>query len=123
MELCLTASIFISPAGRRRPIRSGMEALWTMRCWPAARPPLRLLRGGGTFSRRSSVSIHGGLTRKRAYDGLLVDAGGTLLQFSRPVEETYASIGRKYGEVFIIFPRNLLKKYFFFYEFVVIFHE
>ncbi|KAH7683889.1 HAD hydrolase subfamily IA protein [Dioscorea alata] len=74
-----------------------MEALWTMRCWPAARPPLRLLRGGGTFSRRSSVAIHGGLTRKRAYDGLLVDAGGTLLQVARPVEETYASIGRKYG--------------------------
>ncbi|XP_074570743.1 uncharacterized protein LOC141827409 isoform X2 [Curcuma longa] len=33
----------------------------------------------------------------RVYDGLLLDAGGTLLQLARPVEETYASIGRKYG--------------------------
>lgn len=31
------------------------------------------------------------------YDGLLLDAGGTLLQLARPVEATYASIGRKYG--------------------------
>lgn len=36
-------------------------------------------------------------TRRRAYDGLLLDAGGTLLQLARPVAETYASIGRKYG--------------------------
>ncbi|GMP59408.1 hypothetical protein CsSME_00022694 [Camellia sinensis var. sinensis] len=34
---------------------------------------------------------------KRAYDALLLDAGGTLLQLVKPVEETYASIGRKYG--------------------------
>ncbi|XP_020695275.1 haloacid dehalogenase-like hydrolase domain-containing protein 3 isoform X2 [Dendrobium catenatum] len=33
----------------------------------------------------------------RAYDGLLLDAGGTLLQPAKPVEETYATIGRKFG--------------------------
>ncbi|KAL0327183.1 UNVERIFIED_CONTAM: Glyceraldehyde 3-phosphate phosphatase [Sesamum angustifolium] len=36
-------------------------------------------------------------TLKRAYDGLLLDAGGTLLQLAKPVEETYLNIGRKYG--------------------------
>ncbi|CAL5339031.1 unnamed protein product [Camellia sinensis] len=35
---------------------------------------------------------------KRAYDALLLDAGGTLLQLVKPVEETYASIGRKYDK-------------------------
>ncbi|GFP87364.1 haloacid dehalogenase-like hydrolase domain-containing protein 3 [Phtheirospermum japonicum] len=34
---------------------------------------------------------------KRAYDGLLLDAGGTLLQLAKPVEDTYLTIGRKYG--------------------------
>ncbi|RRT71413.1 hypothetical protein B296_00008271, partial [Ensete ventricosum] len=38
--------------------------------------------------------------RRRAYDGLLLDAGGTLLQLANPVEETYASIGRKYENAF-----------------------
>jgi hypothetical protein len=33
---------------------------------------------------------------KKAYDALLLDAGGTLLQWTKPFEETYASIGRKY---------------------------
>ncbi|CAA6665161.1 unnamed protein product [Spirodela intermedia] len=35
--------------------------------------------------------------RRRKYDALLLDAGGTLLQLARPVEDTYASIGRKHG--------------------------
>lgn len=39
----------------------------------------------------------GGKLVKRAYDALLLDAGGTLLQLAKPVEETYAEIGRKYG--------------------------
>ncbi|XP_052187005.1 uncharacterized protein LOC127797867 isoform X4 [Diospyros lotus] len=51
--------------------------------------------------RRSSISpaLHpgGGKVVKRAYDALLLDAGGTLLQLARPVEETYAAIGRKHG--------------------------
>ncbi|XP_020583241.1 haloacid dehalogenase-like hydrolase domain-containing protein 3 isoform X2 [Phalaenopsis equestris] len=34
---------------------------------------------------------------RRAYDGLLLDAGGTLLQLARPVEEIYATIGNKFG--------------------------
>ncbi|EXB43464.1 Haloacid dehalogenase-like hydrolase domain-containing protein 3 [Morus notabilis] len=44
----------------------------------------------------SSTPLHSGSVR-RAYDGLLLDAGGTLLQLAKPVEETYASIGAKYG--------------------------
>ncbi|MED6199830.1 hypothetical protein PIB30_079571 [Stylosanthes scabra] len=32
-----------------------------------------------------------------SYEALLLDAGGTLLQLSNPVEQTYASIGAKYG--------------------------
>lgn len=34
---------------------------------------------------------------KRRYDALLLDAGGTLLQLTSPVEDTYSSIGQKYG--------------------------
>jgi len=34
---------------------------------------------------------------KKAYDALLLDAGGTLLQLAKPVEVTYADIGSKYG--------------------------
>ncbi|THG18670.1 hypothetical protein TEA_012328 [Camellia sinensis var. sinensis] len=44
-----------------------------------------------------SPTLHPGRLVKRAYDALLLDAGGTLLQLPKPVEETYASIGRKYG--------------------------
>ncbi|KAK8953610.1 hypothetical protein KSP40_PGU000198 [Platanthera guangdongensis] len=44
------------------------------------------------FSRRCAL-----LPRRKVYDGLLLDAGGTLLQLAIPVEETYASIGKKYG--------------------------
>ncbi|RZC60824.1 hypothetical protein C5167_022565 [Papaver somniferum] len=52
-----------------------------------------------TLSGRSSMAIHtaGGEVGKRAYDALLLDAGGTLLQLAKPVEETYADIGRKHG--------------------------
>ena len=43
--------------------------------------------------------MKGGLGSVRiAYDGLLLDAGGTLLQLAKPVEETYATIGTKYGQ-------------------------
>ncbi|PIN24085.1 putative hydrolase (HAD superfamily) [Handroanthus impetiginosus] len=48
----------------------------------------------------SSISrIHTGKEGKlkRTYDGLLLDAGGTLLQVAKPVEETYLTIGQKYG--------------------------
>ncbi|XP_057530676.1 uncharacterized protein LOC130809066 isoform X1 [Amaranthus tricolor] len=51
-------------------------------------------------SHLSSRSLHtdnGRSMKKKAYDGLLLDAGGTLLQLSEPVEQTYAKIGLKYG--------------------------
>lgn len=44
----------------------------------------------------SIQNVSGGSVNK-AYDALLLDAGGTLLQLAKPVEETYASIGSKYG--------------------------
>ncbi|XP_065861407.1 uncharacterized protein [Euphorbia lathyris] len=51
--------------------------------------------------RWSSMAIHPGGAKakypRKAYDALLLDAGGTLLQLTHPVSETYASIGRKYG--------------------------
>ncbi|KVI05532.1 HAD-like domain-containing protein [Cynara cardunculus var. scolymus] len=50
-------------------------------------------------SSNSPTTLHtgSGRTVKRAYEGLLLDAGGTLLQLAKPVEDTYASIGHKYG--------------------------
>ncbi|KAJ9554292.1 hypothetical protein OSB04_018337 [Centaurea solstitialis] len=50
-------------------------------------------------SSNSPAMLHTGSKRmvKRAYEGLLLDAGGTLLQLAKPVEDTYASIGQKYG--------------------------
>ncbi|KAE8657435.1 HVA22-like protein c-like [Hibiscus syriacus] len=51
-----------------------------------------------TSLRRFSMSTHSVRNSvKRAYDGLLLDDAGTLLQLSSPVEDTYASIGAKYG--------------------------
>lgn len=47
-------------------------------------------------SRCSHSHSHGGGTG-RAYDALLLDAGGTLLQLANPVEDTYATIGSKFG--------------------------
>ncbi|XVF03354.1 hypothetical protein REPUB_Repub04eG0253700 [Reevesia pubescens] len=48
--------------------------------------------------RRSSMPIHSVRNSvKIAYDGLLLDAAGTLLQLAKSVEETYGSIGAKYG--------------------------
>ncbi|XP_043723804.1 haloacid dehalogenase-like hydrolase domain-containing protein 3 [Telopea speciosissima] len=47
---------------------------------------------------RSPTMLHtAGGSGRRAYDALLLDAGGTLLQLAKPVAETYAAIGRKYG--------------------------
>ncbi|KAF8390219.1 hypothetical protein HHK36_024743 [Tetracentron sinense] len=45
----------------------------------------------------STLFVDGGASCRKAYDALLLDAVGTLLQLARPVEETYATIGRKYG--------------------------
>lgn len=49
------------------------------------------------MARRLVAASAGGGGRAPAYGGLLLDAGGTLLQVARPVAETYASIGRRYG--------------------------
>ncbi|XP_008221635.1 PREDICTED: haloacid dehalogenase-like hydrolase domain-containing protein 3 [Prunus mume] len=56
----------------------------SIRCSPM---PIHSVRGGG---RRSALN-------RKAYDALLLDAGGTLLQLAKPVEEVYASIGTQYG--------------------------
>ncbi|KAJ0256970.1 hypothetical protein HA466_0079210 [Hirschfeldia incana] len=73
-------------------------------CLRCSRGGSNLLRPIGKFSgslRSSSLSSVSFSTEdkpvKRAYDGLLLDAGGTLLQLSEPVHETYASLGLKYG--------------------------
>ncbi|XP_057507863.1 uncharacterized protein LOC130790835 isoform X2 [Actinidia eriantha] len=69
---------------------------------------LRFLQNPKTFQSEApfidsmlsmSPTLHtgGGRLVKKAYDGLLLDAGGTLLQLANPVEETYATIGKKYG--------------------------
>ncbi|KAG5521185.1 hypothetical protein RHGRI_033667 [Rhododendron griersonianum] len=50
-----------------------------------------------TDHNQNHAFIGGGRLVKRAYDALLLDAGGTLLQLARPVAETYASIAQKYG--------------------------
>lgn len=50
---------------------------------------------------------------KKAYDGLLLDAGGTLLQLAKPVEEVYSSIGTKYGMGFSPFAFSRFSLYFF----------
>ncbi|WVZ94893.1 hypothetical protein U9M48_040725 [Paspalum notatum var. saurae] len=62
--------------------------------------PLAALRGAvspSRMARRLVAASAGGGGRAPAYGGLLLDAGGTLLQVARPVAETYASIGRRYG--------------------------
>lgn len=51
--------------------------------------------GGSSYS-------HGG---GRAYDALLLDAGGTLLQLTNPVADTYAAIGSKYGYFLHLFSK------------------
>ncbi|WCJ25263.1 Haloacid dehalogenase-like hydrolase (HAD) superfamily protein [Euphorbia peplus] len=52
--------------------------------------------------RCSSIPINNaagavGAASRKAYDALLLDAGGTLLQLTHPVSHTYASIGTRYG--------------------------
>ncbi|CAH9123920.1 unnamed protein product [Cuscuta epithymum] len=50
-------------------------------------------------SSSSATKVHTGERTgvKRQFDGLLLDAAGTLLQLAKPVEETYAAIGKNYG--------------------------
>ncbi|KAL6186859.1 hypothetical protein ACLB2K_042978 [Fragaria x ananassa] len=52
-----------------------------------------------THIRFSSTPLRSGQalrSPRRAYDALLLDAGGTLLQLAKPVEDVYASIGSQY---------------------------
>ncbi|WOK92786.1 haloacid dehalogenase-like hydrolase domain-containing protein 3 [Canna indica] len=78
-----------------------MEAFSLMRSWSPARSLSLLRTSAAAVPLRPSTVIRSasmGVSKwQRAYDGLLLDAGGTLLQLSKPIEETYASIGRKYG--------------------------
>ncbi|CAD5168671.1 unnamed protein product [Musa acuminata subsp. malaccensis] len=78
-----------------------MEVYWVMRRWSPARSLGLLIAGVRPPRPRPYMAIRSesfcDRRRRRAYDGLLLDAGGTLLQLANPVEETYASIGRKYG--------------------------
>uniref|UniRef100_A0A0D9X4T9 Haloacid dehalogenase-like hydrolase domain-containing protein 3 n=1 Tax=Leersia perrieri TaxID=77586 RepID=A0A0D9X4T9_9ORYZ len=63
-------------------------------------PRLAAVRRSSGMRCVSAAAGEGGRERRRsspAYDGLLLDAGGTLLQLARPVAATYASLGRRYG--------------------------
>ncbi|CAH9096740.1 unnamed protein product [Cuscuta epithymum] len=60
-------------------------------------------------SSSSATKVHTGERTgvKRQFDGLLLDAAGTLLQLAKPVEETYAAIGKNYG---LSTPSAVIKK-------------
>ncbi|CAM8979980.1 hypothetical protein QQ045_000684 [Rhodiola kirilowii] len=58
------------------------------------RSSVRCLSFDAAIHSRGNVEL-----KRRAYDALLLDAGGTLLQLDKPVATTYAAIGRKYGLV------------------------
>ncbi|KAM7484355.1 hypothetical protein LguiA_000364 [Lonicera macranthoides] len=62
-------------------------------------PPLRCSSSSGSPPCTTSLHSGGGgrTVKRRAYDGLLLDAGGTLLQLANPVEHTYSTIAHKYG--------------------------
>ncbi|XP_062161334.1 uncharacterized protein LOC133868441 isoform X2 [Alnus glutinosa] len=63
----------------------------------ALKPPLTMKLPNSLCCSFMAIHTDGGRSVKRAYDALLLDAGGTLLQLAKPVEETYATIGSKYG--------------------------
>lgn len=73
----------------------------SIRCSPM---PIRSVRGGG----------RGSALNRKAYDALLLDAGGTLLQLAKPVEEVYASIGTQYGSSPNSSPQFPIKPWIFF---------
>ncbi|KAK1284552.1 hypothetical protein QJS10_CPB21g00670 [Acorus calamus] len=78
-----------------------MEAMWAVSLrWSPKRVSSLFKAVPNPISRsRTLASFHSGEAPGggRAYDALLLDAGGTLLQLAEPVEDTYASIGRRYG--------------------------
>ncbi|XP_010257146.1 PREDICTED: haloacid dehalogenase-like hydrolase domain-containing protein 3 isoform X2 [Nelumbo nucifera] len=77
-----------------------MEAFWTKcsaRALLLGEKPLKNIKLSKSIV-CSSMAVHtDGGSHRKAYDALLLDAGGTLLQLAKPVEETYGAIGRKYG--------------------------
>ncbi|XP_012568274.1 uncharacterized protein [Cicer arietinum] len=71
-----------------------------MRCSPAGNAFFRALKPDSRYSMLpNSLSLSSSINKggEKAYEALLLDAGGTLLQLAKPVEETYATIGSKYG--------------------------
>uniref|UniRef100_R7W724 Uncharacterized protein n=1 Tax=Aegilops tauschii TaxID=37682 RepID=R7W724_AEGTA len=71
-----------------------------MRCpFLLGRHPAAALRHSSSSRMRRvrRAAGSGGQGRSPAYGGLLLDAGGTLLQLAQPVAETYATLGRPYG--------------------------
>ncbi|KAL4577061.1 hypothetical protein LXL04_013162 [Taraxacum kok-saghyz] len=67
-----------------------------LRCSSSSKSSTTLYTGQ-SLTHSYSNYFRSGRTAKRAYEGLLLDAGGTLLQLAKPVENVYASIGHKYG--------------------------
>ncbi|XBI76599.1 hypothetical protein VPH35_069816 [Triticum aestivum] len=63
------------------------------------RHPVTALRHSSSSRMRRVRRATGGGSQGRppAYGGLLLDAGGTLLQLAQPVAKTYAALGRPYG--------------------------
>lgn len=97
----VASSDLVSPAGGlagERLSEMPPAAATLLRWAPAAPFAARLAavsRPG--MARRLVTASTGAGGRAPAYGGLLLDAGGTLLQVARPVAETYASIGQRYG--------------------------
>ncbi|RWR78356.1 haloacid dehalogenase-like hydrolase domain-containing protein 3 isoform X1 [Cinnamomum micranthum f. kanehirae] len=86
-----------APTTRRMVVRhlmiSSSSKSKKLQTWSMAPPPPSHITMGGGGGGGGGDGVGGG----KAYDALLLDAGGTLLQLATPVEETYASIGIKYG--------------------------
>lgn len=74
-----------------------LRAIKPFKLHPKLTESIRFRRLSSSSSLASKTRTGGRKTAMREYDGLLLDAAGTLLQLAKPVEETYASIGTKYG--------------------------
>lgn len=103
-----TCALRFAPRACRPRASRGLAGERLLEMPPAAAALLRCAPAV-PFAARSSAVSRSGMARRLvaasaaagrlapAYRGLLLDAGGTLLQVARPVAETYASIGRRYG--------------------------
>ncbi|XP_076960429.1 uncharacterized protein LOC143636823, partial [Bidens hawaiensis] len=61
------------------------------------------------YSNSPTTLFHTGTVKKRVYDGLLLDAGGTLVQLTKPLEEAYVVNTCKMA-TFLIFSYNIQSK-------------